>query len=410
MALLRVTPRQIIPIIGRIFEEDATFSISLLLWRNDWEEESTMSGYDSVSILTWLCCNRSCSDPRDYVFGLTGLLPDSERLFDVDYSLTVNETYVGFAKRRIMRADYGVMIFSGIGLSSIRHTSPNLSSWSPDWHALGKMEHIGVISEPLYSAGLSSTTPVQMPYFEAQNTVIVPGIALCSLSEILEGFSDWYHPDDTRWKNLVFHSNEGKAYFNGMPLLQAYFKTIMADEDPHYRRRLVEPRARGTDDIPCIACSTLCFNFLRTYCIDSCNTISKDEREGFKQKLLTERDISDTLGMGCFYKEDQKPSKEDWAFKMEASDESLSSDIEWLMTYRSQSFFTTKEGYMGTGPSYARKGDLICVFYNAKIPFILRPYKDGYKLVGAAFVLGFMDGEAFENLDDSWTPEHFKIY
>ncbi|KAH7410571.1 heterokaryon incompatibility protein-domain-containing protein [Cadophora sp. MPI-SDFR-AT-0126] len=62
--------------------------------------------------------------------------------------------------------------------------------------------------------------------------------------------------------------------------------------------------------------------------------------------------------------------------------------------------FVTRHGYVGLGPGYGqehtRPGDLICIFYGARVPFVLRPRPDGqtgYILVGEAFVYGIMDGE-----------------
>ncbi|KAG4435095.1 hypothetical protein IFR05_009422 [Cadophora sp. M221] len=62
--------------------------------------------------------------------------------------------------------------------------------------------------------------------------------------------------------------------------------------------------------------------------------------------------------------------------------------------------FMTQRGYVGLGPGYGqehtRPGDLVCIFYGARVPFVLRPRPDGqsgYILVGEAFVYGIMDGE-----------------
>ncbi|KAF2799470.1 hypothetical protein K505DRAFT_265542, partial [Melanomma pulvis-pyrius CBS 109.77] len=67
------------------------------------------------------------------------------------------------------------------------------------------------------------------------------------------------------------------------------------------------------------------------------------------------------------------------------------SAIQWGSAGRS--FFTTAQGYMGTGPPYAKNGDVVCIFQGAKMPFLLRKDGEGYLLVGESFVLGLMDGE-----------------
>lgn len=36
------------------------------------------------------------------------------------------------------------------------------------------------------------------------------------------------------------------------------------------------------------------------------------------------------------------------------------------------------------------------VILGADVPFVLRPYDDGYELIGEAYVQGIMDGEALQ--------------
>jgi hypothetical protein len=63
--------------------------------------------------------------------------------------------------------------------------------------------------------------------------------------------------------------------------------------------------------------------------------------------------------------------------------------------------FSTKEDLLGMGPKSTQEGDEVWVIMGAKVPFILRPVEDEmltrrYRLVGEAFVLGYMDGEAMQ--------------
>lgn len=63
--------------------------------------------------------------------------------------------------------------------------------------------------------------------------------------------------------------------------------------------------------------------------------------------------------------------------------------------------FRTKENLLGMGPKSTQEGDEVWVIMGAKVPFILRPVEGGkapkrYRLVGEAFVLGYMDGEVLQ--------------
>lgn len=63
-------------------------------------------------------------------------------------------------------------------------------------------------------------------------------------------------------------------------------------------------------------------------------------------------------------------------------------------------FFVTDSGYMGFGPQGIQRGDTICVFLGCDVPLILRKIHEHYVLRGECFVLGLMDGEAMDALDE----------
>ncbi|KAK8006047.1 heterokaryon incompatibility protein-domain-containing protein [Apiospora marii] len=66
--------------------------------------------------------------------------------------------------------------------------------------------------------------------------------------------------------------------------------------------------------------------------------------------------------------------------------------------------YRTRRGYLGTGPHRVQRGDVVCVFMGAAVPFILRPRGDdgeeGYTLVGDAYVHGIMDGELVKDWEE----------
>ena len=57
-------------------------------------------------------------------------------------------------------------------------------------------------------------------------------------------------------------------------------------------------------------------------------------------------------------------------------------------------FFRTKKGFIGLGPRSMRQGDLVCILYGGRVPFILRKEGNHYRLVGESYVHGIMEGEA----------------
>ncbi|KAF4616233.1 hypothetical protein G7Y89_g15171 [Cudoniella acicularis] len=62
---------------------------------------------------------------------------------------------------------------------------------------------------------------------------------------------------------------------------------------------------------------------------------------------------------------------------------------------------TTANGYLAAVPYTAEVGDCITILAGRDHPFVLRPTRDHYRLVGPCYVHGIMNGEAFpDNLDE----------
>jgi hypothetical protein len=61
-------------------------------------------------------------------------------------------------------------------------------------------------------------------------------------------------------------------------------------------------------------------------------------------------------------------------------------------------FFASDRGNIGWAPPGAKVGDEICVFHGCKLPFVIRraAHPDHYRLIGACYIQGFVDGEALE--------------
>ncbi|KAK4228872.1 hypothetical protein QBC38DRAFT_442446 [Podospora fimiseda] len=70
--------------------------------------------------------------------------------------------------------------------------------------------------------------------------------------------------------------------------------------------------------------------------------------------------------------------------------------------------FVTKRGFIGLGPAFAEKGDVVAVLYGGKTPYLLRrlltskteaefgSQKVVYRLVGEVYVAGIMEGQAMQ--------------
>ena len=72
------------------------------------------------------------------------------------------------------------------------------------------------------------------------------------------------------------------------------------------------------------------------------------------------------------------------------------SDTLTLGPTRGRVFVTTSTGFIGLTPHGTQEGDLIYIIMGFDIPFVLRPYEDGYELIGEAYIQGIMHGEVVQ--------------
>jgi hypothetical protein len=87
-----------------------------------------------------------------------------------------------------------------------------------------------------------------------------------------------------------------------------------------------------------------------------------------------------------------------------AGNESLRSDArafenDFALLARERRFIITEKGFYGLGPQLVQKRDVVAVIPGLKVPYVLRPAADRYKLVGAAYVHGVMRGEVLDEQD-----------
>ena len=70
--------------------------------------------------------------------------------------------------------------------------------------------------------------------------------------------------------------------------------------------------------------------------------------------------------------------------------------IEKVHNSCSRAYFSTVGGRLGLGPRNMAAGDLVCIVYGAKVPYILRPRPAGTEMefIGDSYVDGVMYGES----------------
>lgn len=392
-------------------KEERSLIYSLQSWRTYVGEHRNLSEAGHLFYLLSDVSRRDCTDPRDRIFALAGFCSADTPQIVVNYSLDTNEASEAFARGCLTQSHTQVLCYAGIGLRERQPNAPRVASWVPDWRpmtgsweawALGhsRLNHIH------YLAGGHSQGACRVHERRGfPTTITLSGHVVDTTVDVLQGWSDWENPHDRRWRALLFKEECRTKYEDGMPTLQAYFRTLFADMDLGLcvqRMPCTFKELDGGRNLECLTIGGSVVNFLTQYRLRERSTISEANRGAFPAATGAD-EIIRLSAIKHFFSEGEEPSQNSWnqwVQNARLQTEMFRQVISGRATGRS--FFTTSSGYMGTGPPYARPGDKVCVFQGLNVPFLLRPNGDGYLLVGEAFVLGLMNGEyngGFEEIE-----------
>ena len=326
------------------------------------------------------------TDPRDRVFAFLGHYAVREgnpqlAAIRADYTKSVEEIYYDIAERALL-GDPGKTL---ITLAVVQHprlpskTSDGsrarqlvdampLPSWVPDWR-----EHEShILSEPTSSHCAHASRPADLEIDRAAKVLKLRGINV----DFLEARSDpiqqkEFHFDKSRrvlaieslWREIC-----GKA---GFDLKDRYL------DDPN-----------GDHAV---------FAYTQTLSSGGIATASWDARH------YHEIDCEEWFAQGAAYLTAALADTD--LVSAELRDKAVGGDLyKWTRAANgsasNRSFGRTAQGRYVLGPKAMEKGDVVCVLFGGKMPFVLRPWDDGkFLLVGECYVHGLMQGEAIELLE-----------
>jgi ankyrin repeat protein len=193
----------------------------------------------AYTLIISLTARFGCSNPRDKIFALLGLLPDDPGRPKSEYSLPMRDVYQRFAKYFI-GAGLGDII---LGFSGLDHADPSLKlpTWCPDW-SLGNGKR--VLQMKGYDAAGSLTTRVTLNQ-ENPELVTVDGCLvdiIAGLGPVLNGngrfLEMWrdYFAWFTSSKHLIEHATESRYSSDPDPLqLWCRLITTLSNETPDDR-------------------------------------------------------------------------------------------------------------------------------------------------------------------------------
>ncbi|CAM1509004.1 Fc.00g027430.m01.CDS01 [Cosmosporella sp. VM-42] len=356
------------------------------------------------------------SDSKDYIYGLLGvnqlpLIPDyTERTSIADLYMEYCRGWLKAARHQRIDSEMNSLHFlsrAGIGLFG---RGTDLPSWVPNF--------------PENARGGCSTTRVATGYadrgvFVNNGTVnIYPYIVQRTRSLFVWGVNvggvhsvsecpQWSTLRDGRLLDfMVDFKARHSVYISGIPPLQAIFRLI--GRDPTYEvtkavvframvflRRLIDPFRINDPQLGFSKFKALGMDLLAD---DFEAEISNTFFPGAEFRSLEfEHDLRTYIAGPL-----QDPIRD-------VREAFLVSIVKLHISWR---FFETTNGYLGLAPVTTAPGDILCVLNRGDVPVVLRKASEGdfFTLIGTAFVVGLMNGEAAKFGSDGTTgPNWFEI-
>ncbi|EEU40054.1 uncharacterized protein NECHADRAFT_99083 [Fusarium vanettenii 77-13-4] len=343
------------------------------------------------------------TDDRDRLYGIRALATDSF-LLKVDYSLSVEQVYLNFAKSFI---DYykSLDIICFASLYSAASSGSSLPSWVPDWRARvdplvvplmasqSAKTHIGNLRPP---EGVSQSSDLPVCYAASKDSLAAyefEGSKLVARGTVLDTIDGLA---GSRNSELVQSSAPDSTHLEYSPsaILKSVSRSLVQDRRDRYLR-FAMPSEEFFQDFMCL-------------CKQS---ISEATPLPVPKEFREWLDWTKPLRIRGHSFESILMDSKEAEFSSKSSSSAPNLDEFIMNTFFNRFFDTvvrmslrltvTHSGHIGLAPAAARKGDLVCVLYGCSVPVLLRQseFGDSFTFVGECFLDGFMEGEGLEQPD-----------
>jgi hypothetical protein len=351
------------------------------------------------------------SDPKDKVYGVYGIFEQTGARFlpQVDYVKSVQQVYTEITRMAI-ETEGALNILQELRLPS---RILGLPSWVPDWSNTEYIDDIKGFSHYVAeeeAPKLSTLRSKLMPVEFHDSELILSGIltdevvdVALSSSVATPGFRRGFH---ARRLDLGSASERQRATINLVLTLQAWngysrnFETYPVTRQGRPitsrqalwtligRGRLQDVRDQAHEDFVTILTATDVGSRVSLAAIHD-KVCHKPEYASIKQEFMEVFACSSDV--------------DDWPDEMKirlflkvCSPEvnTLQHDVS-LLTYH-RTLFKTREGYMGLGPRWTKKGDCIAWIAQSDCLFVVRRVGSKYRFVGPATIHEDIDGERWD--------------
>ena len=405
-----------------------------------------------------LCRDLLATDPRDHIYGLLSIIEEGlDAKITPDYSKPVSEVYSQAIGHWIEEEqDLTFLYLAGIG----RFYHPlNLPSWTPNFKEVSEAVsrwHInfGHADSRVFENHTDKATVLD-------SSLQAIGVEIDKITRVEEA------PKQSTWENgkmlqyCINYLSRNKIYVTGVPPLQAIFHVLMTkyeyveksysyEEDEEELDEVCPQDELENESIQDLAVETENPMFEVSGENHSEHQVSKHEGPeteaseeddyhllslGFLKYLLFRADLdipnidrfrllrlSTGDGFSDSFKRLVYPN---YSFQVHGlpnlstefkrpdgplADATRSFMRQLFLHHDAFRFVETARGYLGLAPDGTAVGDMICVLKACSTPVVLREVGGHYVHVGTCFVLGLMEGQAAELLQDGRTKiQQFEI-
>lgn len=348
------------------------------------------------------CLIRQSTDPRDRFYAVLGLANDARDFGKPSYTSSAEGVYEDFA-RKIINRDQSLLLLSYARSGVITpeegilcHLDFSiLPSWAPHWHCGTKTFRV---DPTWYKTGAS----VQPDFRFEPGILFVSGVKTDAVSEVVT--RPFLAKEKRHWVNVAMAPGLSTPYPTGIPRLQAFFRTVLADCVGPGMPRLDTSSVEFAN----LAAAFLLLLPFNVY--DDGKVLYEMVEEkgkpdyvlGLLKLLRQEPGTMTTQQLLNVYFGSIFPGSEVDPHRGRHNAKSYA--IAEARTTRGRCFFMTENGYMGLASSNIQSGDGIYVIPGCPLPMILRRHGDCLHVVGECFVLGLMDGEGLSMGGDAKQP------
>lgn len=337
-----------------------------------------------------------CTDPRDKVYSLLGFAADLEKEdMVIDYKLPVRTVYANVAK--VLISKYKSLSFLCQSMLEDRPSSHDLPTWLPDWSDGEDVLELAHSTFDLPSA--CGSLPCCASFSKEDTVLRVQGVKVDEILDVMPSYY-WRCRNDKCARKKVFHAHFKLLFQDVMVALIRWTETTCAaaikvmseactTESSEQRasaewlQHLGSQMWSGLTDSQLTALArTLILVFSS---LDGAET--PDKRVPEFQQLVKAIVVNSKIPGSGQAKLD--PLKFDTELRESAYDTGLRNALGMR-----RRFFIAKGDNIGMAPPPAQPHDQIWILFGCWSPILLRPYQQGFQVVGDVYLHGFMAGEA----------------